>query len=236
LTAWPEDEPRRALKLAAWVLLVLTLVKPLGGIAYLGTAAFTAAALLQLYLPFRRIDALGLRHAHLGLSWEGWRRELAVVALLCAVTFPPYIALYHWFMTAAHTWLAPHPLAQWVPKLAFAPRLPPDAWAWLKGAMWFTEATLTHFVGVALPEETFYRGYLQPQLARRFSSGTAVLLATALFALGHFLGEWNPLRLGPFLPGLVFAWQRNLRGSLVGCITFHALCNLLGEVLFTLYR
>ena len=65
--------------------------------------------------------------------------------------------------------------------------------------------------------------------------GMAAVLASFLFALGHFLGEWNPLRLGPFLPGLVFAWQRNATGSVIGAITFHAACNLLSEILSTQY-
>jgi uncharacterized protein len=97
---------------------------------------------------------------------------------------------------------------------------------------------------VALPEEVFYRGYLQPRLEERWPPtrrwlgvplGRAAVLACALFALGHFLGEWNPMRLGPFFPGLLFAWLRNRSGSVVGAVTYHALCNILGEVLFTLY-
>ncbi|MEM6734141.1 MAG: CPBP family intramembrane glutamic endopeptidase, partial [Myxococcota bacterium] len=101
-----------------------------------------------------------------------------------------------------------------------------------------------HALGVALPEETFYRGYLQPRLesqnppkTRVFGVliGRAAVLVSFLFAIGHVLGEWNPMRLGPFLPGLVFAWQRNASGSVLGAIAFHALCNILGEVLFSLY-
>jgi len=102
----------------------------------------------------------------------------------------------------------------------------------------------THFFGVALPEETFYRGYLQPRLEALWPPktlifgallGKAALISAALFALGHFLGEWNPLRLGPFFPALVFAWQRNKTGNIWGAIAYHGLCNILGEVLFSLY-
>ena len=104
--------------------------------------------------------------------------------------------------------------------------------------------TATHLFGVSLPEETFYRGYLQPRLEALWPPktrilgvlmGKAVIVSAALFALGHFLGEWNPLRLGPFFPALVFAWQRNKTGSILGAIAYHAICNVLGEVLFSLY-
>jgi hypothetical protein len=98
---------------------------------------------------------------------------------------------------------------------------------------------------VALPEETFYRGYLQPQLEHRYPPkahilgvplGKAAVYACLLFALGHYLGEWNPLRLGPFFPALAFAWLRNASGSVFGSICFHAGCNVFGAVLYTLYQ
>jgi membrane protease YdiL (CAAX protease family) len=66
--------------------------------------------------------------------------------------------------------------------------------------------------------------------------GLAAVVAAALFALGHFLGEWNPLRLGPFFPALVFAWLRKRTGSVTGAVAFHAACNVYGEVLFALYQ
>jgi membrane protease YdiL (CAAX protease family) len=102
----------------------------------------------------------------------------------------------------------------------------------------------THVLGVALPEETFYRGYLQPRLEtlwppeRRVFGvhlGLAAVVTAALFASGHFLGEWNPLRLGPFFPALLFAWLRNASGSVTGAVAYHGACNVLGEVLFALY-
>ena len=46
----------------------------------------------------------------------------------------------------------------------------------------------------------------------------------------------NVLRLGPFFPALIFAWQRNATTSVLGAVTFHAACNILGEILFALYR
>ena len=107
------------------------------------------------------------------------------------------------------------------------------------------QTAATHLLGVALPEETFYRGYLQPQLELAMPPrarvlgvplGRAVVVSAALFALGHFLGEWNPLRLGPFFPALLFAWLRNATGSVVGAVVFHATCNVFGAVLYTLYQ
>ncbi len=240
-------EQRLAFKLALVVLVTLTVVKPLGGVAVVGTVAFTLAALLQLYLPLWRAEKLGRDYDFVGLHGKTWRRDLKIVGVLCALTFPPFVVGHHLYMTRAHEWVAALGLGDVVnlPHRVWAPAIPQGFWAWGKAAGWFLQMAATHSLGVALPEETFYRGYLQPRLEERWPArlhvlgvgiGRAAVAAAALFALGHFLGEWNPLRLGPFFPALVFAWQRNATGSVLGAITYHALCNILGEVLFSLYK
>lgn len=242
-----DQERRVAWLLVGCVLVVLTVVKPLGPLPYLGPIALTLAAVMQLYLPLWRIDKLGLGHRDIGLHLETWRRDLRGVVALALITFPPYIVGYHLFMTELHGWAATlglDALTPWLPQLRFNPHLPAGAMAWGAALWWFAQLLATHGLGVALPEETFYRGYLQPRLQTRWPPrwrvlgtpiGKAALVATFLFALGHFLGEWNPLRMGPFFPGLIFAWQRNRTGSVVGAITYHTACNLLGEILSTQY-
>lgn len=249
MTLFDEAHERRvAWRLVLAVLVTLTAVKPLGGIPYVGTLAFTIAAAMQLYLPLWRIDTLRQPYAFLGLTLRHWREDARGVLLLAALTFPPYVVGYHLYMTAGHDALLAwgwFDLAHYFPRYLLAPHWPSDALAWLKGSAWLGEIVLTHTLGVALPEETFYRGYLQPRLEtlwrpqRRFLGtpvGYAALLTAFLFAAGHFLGEWNPLRWGPFFPALIFAWQRNRTGTIVGAITYHASCNILSEILFSLYR
>jgi len=241
-------ERRIALWLTLALLVTLTLIKPLGGIAYVGTVAFTIAALMQLFLPIRRAEKLGFDIDFVGLHTRTLKKDLRLVLILCLITFPPYIVLHHLYMTAFHDWalqLDLPALARYLPRGRLAPSVPDGLWGWAVGIFWFLEICATHIFGVALPEETFYRGYLQPRLQSKWPArrtifgvriGLAAVVASALFAAGHFLGEWNPLRLGPFFPGLVFAWLRNASGSVVGAIGYHALCNILGEVLFAAYR
>lgn len=247
--AFDEAHERRvALGLTAIVLATLTAVKPLGGVPYLGVAGYTVAAALQLYLPIRRADRVGAPLSAVGLHLTTWRRDLRLVLLLCAVTFPPYALAHHLYMTELVGWvhgLGLHELARWLPHRALAPALPHGLSAWGASAWWLGGVVATHVLGVALPEETFYRGYLQPRLetvwtpSRRVLGvrlGLAAVVTAALFASGHFLGEWNPLRLGPFVPALLFAWLRNATGSVAGAVAYHGACNVLGEVLFALYR
>lgn len=239
---------RMAWLLCGAVLLTLTLVKPLGGIHIIGTLGFTLAAAMQLYLPMWRCDQQNQGYDTIGLHMKAWRADVKIVLILAAIVFPPYVVGYHLYMTHARTWLYEAGLGEigrYFPHARFLPSLPTSWGAWFKSTVWFGEIVLTHSLGVALPEETFYRGYFLPQLQKQWPAtlsilgspmGKAVLVSSALFALGHFLGEWNPLRLGPFFPALLFAWQRNKTGSVFGAITFHAACNVLGEVLFTFYR
>src|SRR4051794_1122293 len=68
-------------KVAWWltgiVLVTLTVVKPLGGIAVVGTIGFTIAAALQLYLPLWRCEKIGVGYELVGLHFNTWRKDLA---------------------------------------------------------------------------------------------------------------------------------------------------------------
>ena len=60
-------------------------------------------------------------------------------------------------------------------------------------------------------------------------------MSSALFALGHLLVIPNPQRLAVFFPALVFGWMRARTGSIAAGATFHALCNVVSDVLHTSY-
>ncbi|MGZ3481460.1 MAG: myxosortase family intramembrane protease, partial [Myxococcaceae bacterium] len=90
----------------------------------------------------------------------------------------------------------------------------------------------------ALPEEFFYRGWLQTRLKRVWPGGAhlagvlvgpAFLLTAALFAVGH-LAIFQASRLAVFFPALLFGWLRERTGTVVGSTLFHAACNVLAKV------
>jgi membrane protease YdiL (CAAX protease family) len=92
---------------------------------------------------------------------------------------------------------------------------------------------------VALPEEFFYRGYLQTRLRDAWPEGRLFLgarlgkafwVTAALFALGH-LAIFQVWRLGVFFPALLFGWMRERTGTVMGAALLHACCNLLVLVL-----
>jgi membrane protease YdiL (CAAX protease family) len=96
------------------------------------------------------------------------------------------------------------------------------------------------FVVIALPEEAFFRGYLQTELERAWpfkvrvlgaDLGLGWLVSCALFAIGHFLTIPNPARLAVFFPALVFGWLRAKTKGIGAGVLFHALCNLFAATL-----
>jgi membrane protease YdiL (CAAX protease family) len=103
---------------------------------------------------------------------------------------------------------------------------------------------LEEILVIALPEEAFYRGYLQTSLerdvGRRVSIlgarvGPGLVLASAIFAVGHLLTRFDPARLAVFFPSLVFGFLRARGGGIGSAVLFHALCNLFSAYLLESY-
>lgn len=97
---------------------------------------------------------------------------------------------------------------------------------------------------IALPEEAFYRGYLQTSLERELQSkvsifgarmGWGLVLTSAIFAVGHLFTELNPARLAVFFPSLVFGFLRVRSKGIGASVTFHAMCNLFSAYLVHSY-
>jgi membrane protease YdiL (CAAX protease family) len=143
-------------------------------------------------------------------------RELGVACLVGLVVFPPFA--FGFFLFHAPT----RPFA-----LALPEALPSFA--------------LTQLIVVAIPEEALFRGYFQGRLDACFSGRVRLLgvslvlpslvLQALLFALIHLASDTNPARLAVFFPALLFGWLRAWRGGIGAAAGFHALCNLLSDVL-----
>jgi membrane protease YdiL (CAAX protease family) len=191
--------------------------------------AFLAATYL---VSLRRDHPLGPSHYGLALggllepeplSAKRILRDSAVALawalLLAAIFYPPF-------------WLGY--LAWWKPRHAFIAAALPS----------LADDVLGQLFVIALPEEAFYRGYLQTAFDDAFKRrwrllgadvGPGLLISAALFALGHFLTEVHPNRLAVFFPALVFGWLRSRTKGVGAGVAFHALCNLFAAYLARSY-
>lgn len=94
---------------------------------------------------------------------------------------------------------------------------------------------------IALPEEAFFRGFLQSSLDHAWRPrvrvlgadlGPGILVASAIFAVGHLLTTpHQPARLAVFFPALLFGWLRARTGGIGAGMLFHALCNIFSAAL-----
>ena len=237
--ARPPPSPRELV--AAWVKVVagvaaaklVSLVEPTGLLAanLAGVAAF-----LFIAIPDARLRARGEGWEAYGLPWHGvadprtwraWGRGAAIALGVAAVVFPLFAAGF-----AAYARLLPalppgvaRVLAPYVGAPRLVPRLPPG----------LALLAPVQLLVVALPEELFYRGFVQTAWARAAPGrgvrvlgarlGAGFLWTQVLFAAGHLV-VLQPWRLGTFFPGLLFGWLRERTGSLAAPVVLHALSNL----------
>ena len=183
----------------------------------------------QLYVPLWFIRKEGPDYKTYGLydygfltagikaDWLYFFADLKRTLWFALATFFPYTLLYHLFQVQF--------AAKYGQQLHFNFTLP-DNFLWL---------FFTNLLIVALPEEIFYRGFLQTRFLKIWPLGKTILLTSLLFALAHFIGENNFLRLLPFFPALVFSALAYYSKSLMGAIIYHALCNVFSAVLQSSY-
>ncbi len=230
LEAAPKWVPRsaRAEVLTLWAVcfggILITYVAMSGWAKLIATLGF-------LYLPQLATRQRGEDFREYGLSLASWPKDLKLFLQVSAVIFPLFIAGY-----VAFTWLYPslpeqliHVFTPYAKAPHFAFRLPD------RFAEWVIDQTFV----VALPEEFFYRGYMQTRLRDAWPEGRVVFgvrlgkafwVTAVLFALGH-LAIFQVWRLAVFFPALVFGYMREKTGSVLAAAGFHACSNLLVQVL-----
>lgn len=75
----------------------------------------------------------------------------------------------------------------------------------------------------ALPEEWFFRAYLQARLG---NNNAAVFIVSVLFSFMHFIAHDTMVVLLVFIPSLFFGWMYRKTNDLVLVVILHALSNL----------
>jgi len=196
-----------------------------------GVAAFLFIAVPDARLRVRGEDwpdygvpLYGFRDAR---TWRAFGRGALVALAVAAIVFPIFTAGF-WAYAELLPKIPPalaRFLAPYVGTPRLAPRLPDE----------FLTRALVQLLVVALPEEMFYRGWMQTAWARSAPQrgvtvlgarlGAGFVRTQLLFALGHLV-VLQPWRLGTFFPGLLFGWLRERTGNIAAPVVLHALSNL----------
>ena len=233
---------------ALWLVTLLG-IRAVVALQSLGLPDWTLAAVpfLFIYAPvglcaWRGVDSFAYRLALPALSDRAaWREGLTVGLLGAVLLLLPWLPAYHAFQNVVHWALHAMRTGEWSFELTdlwmrTSPRwrVPREAWLLVPYHLFF----------VAIPEELFYRGYLQTRLnevwPRRYVAfgaawGPGLLLATAMFAFGHSLVAFQWWHFATFFPGLVFAWMRERTGQPLAGAVFHMACNVIVVWMDTFY-
>jgi hypothetical protein len=187
------------------VLQRLSIPRPFGGFK------FWLVPVVFLYAPLVAAWASDKDFAAIGLGRPDPGKALADVILFILVILPVFLvswwALFRFGFGAA---FRPQPL-----------KSPFGLVAW-------------QLLGVALPEEVFFRGYVQGRLNIllgrnwRFPGtrvGPGLFITSVIFALSHYLTQPAPVRLLVLFPGLLFGYMRERSGSVAAPVIVHAAAN-----------
>ena len=194
-------------------------------------AAKVVATVGFLYLPLFAIAHRGEDWPDYGLSTRTLKADVIFFAKVSAIVFPLFI-----FGFVAFAWLWPLLPAELARVLTPYTGAPHFSFALPRR---FDEMIIDDLFVVALPEEFFYRGYVQTRLRDAWPRGKllwgarlgpAFWVTAILFALGH-LAIFQVWRLAVFFPALLFGWMRERSNSIVAPALVHAVSNLLVKVL-----
>ncbi len=163
---------------------------------------------IPIFMSFRRREAV----AFIDSSLKEAARSFRIFFIFTAAIFPLLAAGNHLFQTLfLHQYFSASPSASTL-----------------------LSVFMTHLFFVALPEEFFFRGYLQDGLNAAYSRnwrvlggacGLAWLLTALIFAVSHSAITVRWWHIFIFFPGLAFGWLREKSGTILAPMLFHAFSN-----------
>ena len=176
----------------------------------------TIFAVAFLYVPILVLWRRGRKVDFIDDSARSFLKCVWYFVLAAVIVFPPYLI-------CAHFWMI------WVyGREGFHLAAFPDFW----------KTAVFQVLLIALPEEFFFRGYMQTTLNRIFGRplkffganiGLALPITSVVFAFSHSFVHYAWWHFSIFLPALLFGWLRERTGSITAPILFHALSNIISD-------
>ena len=152
---------------------------------------------------------------------RSWTEALKLNAVVIGIVMVPWVLGYHLYQTTLFDYEL--------------------QWTWPESALMLVGY---HLFFVAIPEELFYRGYIQTRLDEVFRPkwtifgaklGWGWIITCVIFAIGHSLVVFQWWHFAIFFPSLVFGWMRARTGGIIAGALFHAWSNIGVSTLDALY-
>ncbi|MFQ5823254.1 MAG: type II CAAX prenyl endopeptidase Rce1 family protein [bacterium] len=170
------------------------------------------ALAIWIYIPTLVILIRGRNFEDYGITLKRWKKSLQEVGILSLIVLPPYVIAFYM-------------IESYFNSATFRLTISDE----------FLARTVFLILFISLPEEYFFRGYLQTELNRVFGKkhrmlgvnfGIGLILSAIIFGLVHALlgGGWPALL--TIFSGLLFGWLREKTGGILAPTLFHGLGNV----------
>lgn len=224
-------------------LVLIRLAVDLNRLAGVHELVLAAVPILFMYAPvwlcqWRGVDSWSYPLAVPAFrDWRAWVEPLKPALAFALAIAVPFVIGYHVWQTMGV------PMVEDALGVRLYPSRPSLQWVF-PTALGFLRLLGYQVFFVAIPEEFFYRGYLQTRLDEAYGRpwnvfgtyvGPGLLITCVLFAFGHsfvILQWWHVFII---FPSLAFGWLRARTGGVLAGAYFHACCNLGVGLLDTLY-
>lgn len=211
--------------LYAGVLISITTLFHLRFIPVIGSSLSAVVAVLLIYPAYWHVQKRRLPVVFFEQSAGEAVRSLRLYLLTALAIFPLFFAGAYIYETRL-----------------FHLRFNPSGfrWSWNEAAI--------QLLLIALPEEFFFRGYLQTMMTTRFSKTFhflgikffempwAVPLTCLIFAFSHSFITFRWWHFAIFFPSLAFGWLRYKTNGLIAPVLFHATSNLVMNEIGRFFR
>lgn len=205
------------------VILCLHVLSRLGAmVPDLQTVFVLMNAALLMYTPLLLNWKNQKRIAYLDWRWSQVVRDLLLYIVVSLMVFFPYALGAHFYET-----------------LLFG-----KSWQGLKLAG-FWLYFFNQIVLVALPEEIFFRGFMEDALTQALPPkskflgapfGWAMVVNGLIFAFSHSLIAFQWWHFSIFFPSLLFSWLRQKTKTIWVAALFHASCNCVAWLIINSYH
>jgi uncharacterized protein len=181
----------------------------------------TITALILIYLPFLYLWWRRLPFDFIERDEKSLKTAVIYTLVMSLIFFPPFLLVNHlyqnmFFGFSFNGWHYP-------------------------GLMRFL---IFQIFLIALPEEFFFRGFIQSQMNRVFPArfktlgfawGWALPLTAFIFALSHTLITFQWWHFSIFFPGLLFGFLREKTNGLIAPIIIHGISNVMVQGIGYMY-